>query len=358
MQIKFTIRGLEETDELVSKIVKAIKSEIIDNSLDSPLGMDLNDLKSRLLKAIVTELRSPVTIQTPDIKEEKIEVKKSDQEMIKHITGVDVANLQKTKDYSTLADGKLVIVSKKGPDKTAVDNSLGPKPSKRSSGVNLRLPMSPADTFENQYAQALDYFNKSVFAIADNNGNMDYYMNPGIDLTQYVKVVCSTEVGDTEKAHKRWDNTASKRGFADWTLLKSGLDIVKDRFIKLNNVVDKMKEGDYDSATETLSKLSSKSTATTNIAEKIDNLKKGDKLSPTVDSYNNSVKLVKNLKLEKSVKKDRTFYTLVSKYDEASKEYHNFEQKLKQEVRMMKLTKQQKYVSTLVKSINNKLRRK
>lgn len=357
MEIKISITGLADTEKIINNLVKTIKSEIIDWSLDPELGKDLDALKKNLLNAITKEIASPVPIQTPEITEEQVVVKKSDQEMIKHLTGVDLTKLNKTKDYNTLADGKLAIVNNKSLRKSTIDKNNGNPPSKMSAGVNLRLPMSEADTFENQYSQALNYYNNAMFVFTDNNGKANYYVNPGIDLTPYVKVVCSSEPGDGKISTDRWDRLNALGRHADWTLLRSGLDVVKQSFINMTDVVDKMKEGEFDIATGVLNKITQKSTSTTSYTEKISDLKNSNNLDPSVNSYNNAVKLIRNLKLEKSIKKDRTFYTLVSNYDPNSKDYLNFQEKLTRETKMWKLTKQQNHVNTLLKAINTKLRR-
>jgi hypothetical protein len=196
-----------------------------------------------------------------------------------------------------------------------------------------------------------------MFVFTDNNNKVNYYLNPGMDLSSYVKVVCSTEAGDGKTSTDRFDRIA-KHGspHADWTLLRSGLDVVKQSFINITDVVDKMKEGDFDTASGVLQKVGQKSQSVGTYTDKINDLKNDTKLDPTVSSYNNVVKLIRNLKLEKSIKKDRTFYTLVSTYDADSKDYQDFQQKLMSEVKMWKLANQQNYIAIIIKAIVTKLR--
>jgi hypothetical protein len=255
------------------------------------------------------------------------------------------------------------MVTNRTLQKVQIDNMTGSPTSRMSSGVNLRLPMSPADTFENQYAQAVSYYNNAIFAIVDNSGKVNYYQNPGIDMTQYVKVVCSNKPGDTERSRQVFDrykdgtrpggreSSGKIQDFADWTLLKDGLDKVKSSFINVTDVIDKVKEGEHSEAKAVLEKVSQRATASNNLAEKVDDLKDNKKLDPSVQSYNNIVKLLKNLKLEKSVKKDRTFYTLVSQYDENVEDYEKFQERLIREVRLWKIENEQSWVQELLKSI-------
>lgn len=355
MEIKISEKGLIDTQKLIADLSKTIKTQVIDKALDSELSKDLQVLKANLMTTITKDMISPVPVQTTDAGEEQVPIKKSDQEMIKHLTGVDLSKLNKTKNFNTLADGKLAVVQNKV--KAKIDKSTGEPTSKMSSGVNLRLPMSQGDSFENQYSKALNYYNNAMFVFPDNNGRLEYYLNPGMDLTPFIKVVCSTEPGDGKNPNDRWDRI-SKNGtdHADWTLLSKGLDTVKQRFINITDVVDKMKEGDFDTASGVLQSIGQKSQSVGTYTEKIEDLKKDNKLDPSVSSYNNAVKLIRNLRLEKSTKKDRTFYTLVSTYDPDSKDYQDLQEKLIHEVKMWKLANQQKYIATMIKAITTKLR--
>lgn len=351
MNIKMSISGLDKVDNLFTGLKKQMKPEVIDRGLDAQLAKDLAELKAKMLTTVNKEIRSQIPVQTKDAGETEVNIRKSDEEMVKHLTGVDLSKLAKTRDYNTLADGNVAVVSNKDLNKATIDKMNGGPTSKMSSGVNLRLPMSEFDTFENQYSQALNYYNNAIFVFVDNNGKSSYYINPGIDLSQYVKVVCSKEGGNTEGSNNRWDKHRDKRGYADWTLFSSGVEAIKDQFINITDVVEKLKEGQYDEAKGVLNKVSQKSNRTFDYAEKIDNLKNNDKLDPSVESYNNLIRLLKNLQIEKSIKNDRTFYTLVSTYDENTKDFQNFQETLLKEVRFWKITNEQKWVSTLVKAI-------
>lgn len=351
MEIKLTVKNLENVTKLFDSMKKNIKPEVIDKSLDKILAEDLAKLKLKLLNTINNEIKSKVTVQKDDGNVEDIKVKKSDQEMVKHLTGVDLDKLTKTKDFNTLADGKVAIVSNKTLQKATIDRMNGGPTSKMSSGVNLRLPMSDSDTFDNQYAQAVDYYNKAIFVFVDNNGRANYYQNPGIDMTPYIKVVCSKETGPTDKSKARWDKHRDKRGYADWTLLNDGLERVKKDFINLTDVLDKMKDGDYDEARGVLNKVSQKASSVGNISDKLNDLKDNKKLDTSVEAYNNIVKLLRNLQLQKTVRKDRTYYTLISNYDENMQDYQKFQERLKQEVKLWKITNEQRWVDTLLKSI-------
>jgi tetratricopeptide (TPR) repeat protein len=351
MSIKISV-DYEKALAGITKIKEKMKPEIIDKSLDSRLTLDLANLKEKLLVMLNNDQKSVLEVKNQNLTDTQIKVRKSDEELIKHLTGVDLTKVSKTKDYNTLADGKLAVISNRVTDGASkIDQLNGAPTSRMSSGVNLRLPIGEADSFESQYNQALNYYNNAVFVFIDNNGKANYYVNPGIDMSRFVKVVCSREAGNTVKSSDKWDSHRDKRGFADWTLLKEGLDVIKRDFINITDVIEKLKEGDYDEAKHIYSRVGKNNTQSNEIFNKIDDLKQKKDLSPTVESYNNIVKLIRNLKLEKTIKEDSTFYTLVSTYDETVKDYANFQDKIKEEADLWQISNEQDWIKTLVDSI-------
>lgn len=351
MNIKINVKNIDKVSKLFEGVKNEIKPEVIDKSLDKVLAQDLAKLKTELLQTINNELRSKVTIQSQEGKTEDVVMKRSDQEIIKHLTGVDLQKVSKTKDYNTIADGKLAIVSNKALQKANIDKLSNNPTSKMSSGVNLRLPISDADTFENQYARAVDYYNGAIFVIVE-NGRTKYYQNPGVDMTTYVKVVCSRETGTTDKSSNRWDKHKEKRGYADWTLLNDGLDKVRRDFIDITDVVEKIKSGDYEEAKNVLDHNSQKSNKPIDIVEKIDSIKSNN-TEDSVKAYNNIIQLLRKLRIEKSVKNDRTYYSLISNYDKGVDDYQAFQEKLTSEIKLWKIDNEQKWIDTILKSIIN-----
>lgn len=370
MRVKITVKNLDKVAKLFDNLKTNIKPEVIDKSLDNVLNKDLVELKNKLLNIVNNDLRSKVIIQEQEGKPEQILMKKSDQEITKHLTGVDLEKVSKTRDFTTLADGNLAIVSNKTLQKANIDRMTANPTSKMSSGVNLRLPMSEFDSFENQYAKALNYYNNALIMIVDNNGNTDYYLNPGIDLSEHVKVVCSKETGDTSYSRERWYKHRDKRGFADWTLTAEGVERVKRSFIKYNDVINKVKEGDF---AEAINIHTAKSTKTiyNNSARKIDNditqridtdktqkidditqkiqdLDEKTAADPSVQAYSNLVKLIKNLRINKEKKQDRVVYTLVSVYDETVEDYSKFSEQLQRDVKMWKISNEKKWVNIIL----------
>lgn len=374
MQVKIIIKNLEKTEKLFENIKTKIKPEVIDKSLDEVLARDLAELKKRLLTLINDDMKSKVVIQEQEGKPEQILMKKSDQEIVKHFTGVDLQNVSKTRDYTTLADGNVAVVSNKTLNKYNVDKMAANPTSKMSSGINLRLPMSEFDSFENQYAKALSYYNQALVLIVDENGKTNYYLNPGIDMSQYVKVVCSREIGDTSASRERWYKHRDKRGFADWALTAEGVEKVKKNFIKYNDIMDKLKEGDFREAqnihnhkstkqgyNDSTRKLDSDITQKvdvdktqkidTDITQKISDLDNKTAVDPSVQAYTNIVKLIKNLRIHKEKFPDRVVYNLVSFYDENSQDFANVSEILKREVKMLKISNEKKWIRTILAHI-------
>ena len=351
MDIKLQVKGLDETIKKLSKLKDHIKPEVVDKGLDAVLTKDLTELKQELLSIVNEQMKTKVSTRTEDQQDVTSDMPKSDTEIIKHLTGLDISKFSDTKDFSTLTDSKVALIVNKTFKQQMSGGSGGPT-SRMSSGVNLRLTMDAMDTFDTQYAKAVDYFNTAMFVFVD-NGITYYYVNPGIDMTNYVKVVCSRDTGNTPGAQKRWDTHAEKRGYADWTLLSPGVDLIKDKFIKLNDVADAVKEGDYDKAQNFLNRAGLSTSKTETFESKLDDLKKKQNLAPSVQAYNNIVRLVRNLKLEKKITKSQNTYILVSAFDETIEDYSNFQDRLREEVLMWKIDNEQRWVQALVGVILN-----
>jgi tetratricopeptide (TPR) repeat protein len=343
MSLKISVNN-EQALKVIDNLKSKLKPEVIDKGLDAILAKDLAILKVNLLAILNKEATSKVISSTQDLGQTEIKLPKSDEELIKHITGVDLTKVTKTKDFNTLADGKLAVISNKTSGKAKIDQLNEHTTSPMSSGVNLRLPMNEYESFESQYSQAINYYNNATFVFVDNNGKANYYLNPGVDITRHIKVVCSKETGNTEKANERWEKHRDKRGFADWTLLSSGVDAIKRDFINITDIIDKIKTGDYEDAKGILNRVSQRSSQATDLFNKIDNLKNEESLTPSVKAYNNAVKLIKNLKLEKTVKKDRTSYTLVSTFDENTEDFQKFQEKMQQTIKLWKISNEKRLV--------------
>jgi len=353
MSLKISV-DYEKALESITKFKEKLKPEVVDKALDVPFTLDLAELKTKLLSMLNNEQKSKVEVKDQALGETQINIKKSDEEIIKHLTGVDLSKVSKTKDYNSLADGNVAVVSNKTMRSTLSQRtSTSLSGVKMPSGVNLRIPMDQLDSFESQQSKALNYYNNAIFVIVDTSGKANYYKNPGIDMSQYVKVQCSTDAGDTEKSRKRWDSGTSNRGFADWTILSEGMDRVKRDFVNMTDVMDKLKEGEYEEAKHILSRVSTKNTDASEIFNKIDDLKEKKSLAPSVEAYNNIVKLIKNLKLVKTVKENSVIYTLASTYDETAKDYGNFQDKIKEEANLWQISNEQKWIKSLIQSIVN-----
>jgi len=336
--------------ELFDNLKKDLRPEVINKSLDIPLSQDLAALKLQLLSMLNNEQKSKVEVKDQALGETEVKVQKSDEEMIKHLTGVDISRVSKTKDYNSLADGKVAVVSNKTMRAT-LDKRTGTSLSggKMPSGVNLRVNMNEIDSYDSQLARAENYFNDSLYVFVDTNGKANYYKNPGIDMRQYVKVVCSRDTGKTAASEKRWNTGTSNRGFADWTVLTEGIERVKRDFINITDVVDKIKSGEYEEAKSVLNKISKGSSV--EVSNKIDDLKQSTNLSPSTAAYNNVVKLIKNLRIEKSKNSQGVTYTLVSTFDETIEDYADFQEKIKAESQFWQISNETKWINSVVQAI-------
>jgi hypothetical protein len=223
--------------------------------------------------------------------------------------------------------------------------------------------MSESDTLESHLARGTKYFNSAMFVLTDENGRARYYVNPGVDLTPYVKIVCSNTTGNSERAqqvfnrHKtgersgnRKESTRTPKDHADYTLLNEAIPIIKDKFIDITDAMEAMKYGDYDEAKSILLKKSARNKQELHeLLGQLDKYKEGKELATSTQTYRNVVEMLKNLKLSKQVKKNRTYYTLTTKYDQEITDTAGFEDRLTKAIQLWKIDGNQKWVQQLVK---------
>jgi len=350
VELKANLKAKEDLE----KLTVAIRKDVIENGLDKALTEDLEKLKASL-KYIVNEgIRRDTDVQEQmDPRELKISIPRSDEEIIKHLTGLDLTKFMKTKDFSNLTDAGVVMAFDRKRHGYKVDEFTGHP---MSSGVNVRMPMSALDTFEAQYNMAVNYFNSSLF-IFEENGKLTYYLNPGINMTQYVKVVCSNQSGDNQRSRDKFEQHRLRRGFADWTMLAEGLEVVKSKFINLNDVIDRIKEGDFSEAENIMRNNGLRTHKATDLLDRMDNLTKKKKLDPSTEAYVNIVNLIKNLKISKRITKEKVTYTLVSSYNETDEDPGDFFKKMDSAISYWKISNHRKWFTALVQEAEKVIKR-
>ena len=315
--VKLTVRL--QNAQLLQEFHKEIKDELIKKGLDKPLAEALPELKDTLKTFVNQQIKDKPPGQAPSADDTPGgNMPKTDEELLKFLTGVDLDKIRKTGDYTSAIEAKVVVV----------DNNR----------AKLRIPISDSESFEENYRKALSFFSQAVYAMVDSSGRVSYYVNTGFNVAQYVKVVCSTDVGDTAKSRKKFgyyknSNKMSRQGksdigrFAEWTLKQSGVEQIKNGltgFINITNIIDSLKVGEYETASSLLKAFTGYGRAAS-MNEKVDDLKKKQNLTPGMAVHTNIMALIDNLKIQKVIRFSDTEYDLISTYStEDSKQDESF----------------------------------
>lgn len=298
--------------ELLEILKKDIQKNLVEKGLDLPITKALPQLKTEL-KFFTNNQATVITPDSSKTPEQNAlsfsTMPKSDADIIKYITGLDVDKLRKTGDYTTAIDSKVVIVN---------DNR-----------VRFRLPISDYETFDETLHRATSFFNQAIFIMVDGSGNIKYFMNPGIDLSKFVKIVCSTDVGDTTKSRNKFTNyrdgnRMSRQGdsdigrFAEWSLKQNFVKTITNPssgLIDLTKVVQEIKEGNYDDAIRIAGSMKVGNNQF-DLIQKINNIKDRKELTPEMAAHSNIISLINNLKIFKDIKNNEVSYELISSYTE------------------------------------------
>ena len=356
--IKLKFDANTEVVKDLEKLREEVRKDIVFNGLDERLASDVMKLKKQLLKVVNQAKQEKVEPATAD--EPRITVTKSENELLKHFTGLDADTIRRNKDFSKLIEGKVAFVRR---DANMIGDDKAP--SRMTPGVSYRLDMGQYDTFESQHARAIDYFNNSLYVIEE-GGQRRIFANPGgHDLSRFVKVVCTREQGDTPAARKRFekyrdgngrDRNSNRAGFADWTLQKEGIDYIRKNFVDLTDIIEKIKEGEEDEAVSMIRRKGNRSEPIGKFSEKVQNIKDRKNLNPTTEAYLNLIKLVRNLKILKRVTDEKVEYSLITNDSSSTQESDDqFVDNIRNTIYMWEVSHQEKWVSTLLRKINKLL---
>jgi hypothetical protein len=296
-----------------------LKNEVIENGLDASLLQTLEDLKQELLFVINEKIRlnkpkDPFEKDEEDkengLGQPTVSIAKSDDELIKYLTNgqVDPSKYNKAKDYTTLNETNMVFGN----------TSQGQTMANR---VALRMDISDHETVKTQFIKAKEFFQEAMFALPDNSGNINYYVNPGIDLSKYIKIKCSVFTGDGDKKAKkgfspeeRFEKNRQAERHADWTLKQDALNMIRRDFINISPVINSLKQNDTSSALGLLDRYDNK--VLEPIKQQIHKLEKGQDVPESTQVYTDILKLIKNLKFYKKINENDIYYTLVSGFED------------------------------------------
>jgi len=301
------------TSREFNRLAADFKREIIRNGLDKPIISSLAELKTELKFIINNEIRITPDSEATAIVNTKnglgqtaINPPKSDSEILKYLTKgkTDLTKYNKAKDFSTLSETGVVFGQR----------SRGQDVANR---VALRMEIGQTDSVEDQYFKARQFFQNAVFALPDSNGNIKYYANPGLDITQFVKIKCSTQTGagDVEpevgmSPSRRFQKDKSTKGYADWTLKQDGINFVRSNFIDLTPSMDFIKDGDFNRATALLD-VADKNNKLSDIKTQIVDIENTAILPQDMKNYAGTIELINSIQLSKKIDAESTLYSLV-----------------------------------------------
>lgn len=339
---------------------KDFRKKVIETGLDDSLIVSAENLKATLSQTVNEKItmngQTPITSENVNTQQQNglnqatVDIPKSEEELVKFLTDgkSDPSKYNKAKDYTTLSESGIVF-------------GYGSRGQASSNRVTLRMNIEDGETVNSQYLKAKQFFQESLFALPDAAGNMNYYVNPGLDISQYVKIKCSVFTGDgssrTKKGvspQERFNINASKKGYADWTLKQEAVDMIKKNFINITSVMNMLKEGDVDRAKIMLDSAD-KNHSAPKLAVQLNKLKSNvdayskffqdsqgrwrvksgsseggryatikemaeaginptSTISVSMQAYQNAVQLISNLKIVKKITNEAVLYTLVSSF--------------------------------------------
>ena len=336
---------------------KDLRSEVIESGLDTAMmlaGKEVKDTLDYLVnKQITMNGQTPITSQNATTQQQNalgqptVDIPKSEEELVKFLTNgkSDPSKYNKAKDYTTLSESNIVFGNA----------SRGMAAANR---VTLRMQIDANETVQDQYVKAKQFFQESVFALPDAAGNMNYYLNPGIDLTPYVKIKCSTVTGDgagkTRKGlnpQERFERAGTNKGYADWTIKQEAVNIVRNNFINITDVLNFIKQGDFDRAREIVTRVD-KNDKLQPLKEQLDKLETGNNLPATTQSYANALALINNLKIIKKITQEDVTYTLVSNYSDFEDKQADFFEQIQRAIRGWIVDHEDYWFNSLVKRVD------
>jgi len=276
----------------------------IETGLDNIIEASLVDLKEQLKLLLDKEIRNLPETTAESATKENINIPKSDEAVIEHLTGLDIKKINIKKDY-----------------KSAIDSNVCPvtRDKKGDPIVRVKIKVGPSDTLENLFAQARKFFNESLYVIPNRDGSTSVKLNTGFNLDKWVKIVCSTEKGLTDLSEARYAKTWQPKGEVEFTLkqeaLKRFVEPNNGNFLDLTSVISKIKNNEIDIARQALQNIKetgklASSTTVDKLIEQTDKLSSKTGLTKDITEYYDILALIDNIHVEKTVHKEVILYHL------------------------------------------------
>jgi hypothetical protein len=346
------------TKKDIEKFKNQFTKDIVQNGLDSILKKSLWKLRDSLLTAVNEVLRvaSPEEAkkaadptQVNSLYQPVVNPPKSEQEILKLLTGgkADLSKYNKAKDYTTLSETGIVF-------------GQGSTGQTKANRINLRRDIEENETVSQQFAKANQFFKDAIFALPDTDGTIRYYKNPGLDISSFVKIKCSTMTGDGDgqpftgmSPAQRFQRDRHTKGYATWTLRQKGVDFIRKSFIDLTDPIEAVKNGDLALASRLLDQkkyaVESNGDKTPSMKNEVDAAISGITKDKATKAYLDAVTLIHNIQISKKLEDKSATYSLVS-YDanESSSEETEFKSSLMRAVRAWVVSEENEWFSDLL----------
>jgi len=328
------------SDRLTKAIKKDIKVDVIQNGMDKQLDKSLSQLKTQLLDYINKEVKEQSQIENKGVTKDEIDVPKSDEDLMKHLFGIDISKINKQKDYTTSVQSNVFMI--------------------KDGRIRLRLPEGPDGNMEQSYQRALSHFRNAVF-VDTTSPQPKYFLNTQFDPTPFVKIVCSRDAGVTDKGKKTYDSylNSNKRTrhndselgrFSEWTMFKDGVDKLIRESTNITDILESVKNGEYERAIENFKRLN-RTGSSLQVEQKLEDLKDNKNLAPNIEAHRNLVTLIKNLKISKRIEKEQTVYSVVSSFSEEGDGFDKFYDEIKQRISLWVITNDSVWFKHLINVI-------
>lgn len=324
--------------------------QLLKTGLDDTISQSISALQSELKQIINVDIRNVEETPAESVENNNINIPKADADIIEYLTDVNITEINKTKKHQTSINSNTMMVQR--------DKWGGPL-------ARISLDVGPGETIEAQYAKAKDFFNKALFVIPQQDGTVDYRMNTGVDLSRFVKIVCSTDTGVTDNSEARLERFKEVGGKAEWTLKQEAFKkVIEHRnsgFLDLSTVVTNLKDGKYAAARQLLerfgAKNSGKKAELDKLTNKIIDLEKNNDPKSNVVLHQNLVKLIDNIKVAKQIAKTKTLYKLETDTVVTEGENRSFFDQLKSKLNQWVINYEVKWFNSLIIKVKNLIKK-
>ncbi len=341
--IKFTVNDKGLLEDL-KRFSKDLRTEIT-NVIDTVLSKSVDELKATLRLTLDQNINLASTL--PDGTKKipvGLNVPKTKADLIKHIFDEDITKsdfFQRSIGNKTVNDNSNVFVYDKG-------------------RIKNWQTVGDSSTYAGQEGTFRERLIKGLVIDAA-TGNI-YKIHP--DNVKGIKLECSKDTGETLNSEKKFDaykhgGNISRRKYdapftrtAVWTIKQADAKELIAGAFPLNQLLDKIQEGDYKTAVELFTR-NNKGGIFNKALERLDEMEKGTNLPDSIQTRRRTNQLINNLKIRKTIGDYTTKYTLFSNYDTGIEESEDkFFELLKREIFLWKIGNEDVIIKSLMKAVD------